>query len=194
MSVRVISGMAKGRQLRVRQVAGLRPTSDRARETLFNILASRVPGARFLDMFAGSGAVGIEALSRGAAAAVFIEQDAGVVAQLEANLERCRFAAPAIVVRGSWQRALQRVRTTEEPFDIAFLDPPYDWAEAHTCLEVIHEHGMVSPDGVAVVEHRFSQAPPLAVGWELFRRVDVGDTAFSIFAMVGGSKTLDSRA
>ncbi len=192
MSVRVIAGVAKGRRLAVPEVAGLRPTSDRARETLFNVLAPRLPGARFLDLFAGSGAVGIEALSRGAAAAVFIEQDDRAVATLEANLALCRFAGPGNVVRGGWQRALRRLAGAEEPFDIAFLDPPYDWADAHTCLEAILEHGLLVADGVAIIEHRDKQAPQPATGWDLFRRVDVGDTVFSFFVVAGGAETADS--
>ncbi|MCH7824633.1 MAG: 16S rRNA (guanine(966)-N(2))-methyltransferase RsmD [Acidobacteria bacterium] len=192
MSVRVIAGVARGRRLAVPDVGGLRPTSDRARETLFNVLAPRLPGARFLDLFAGSGAVGIEALSRGAAAAVFIEQNALAVATLEANLELCRFAGSATVVRGAWQGALRRLAGAEEPLDVAFLDPPYDWADAHSCLEAILDHALIAAHGIAVVEHRDKQAPRTATGWELLRRVDVGDTAFSFFVVAGGPETADS--
>ncbi len=193
MSVRVISGAAKGRRLAVPEVAGLRPTSDRARETLFNVLAPRLQGARFLDLFAGSGAVGIEALSRGAAAAVFIEQDARAVATLEANLELCRFAGIGNVVPGGWRGALRRLAGAEEPFDIAFLDPPYDWADAHTCLEAILDHALIAAHGIAVIEHRDRQAPQPATSWELLRRVDVGDTAFSFLVVAGGARKADSK-
>ena len=192
MSVRVIAGVAKGRRLAVPDVDGLRPTSDRARETLFSVLAPRLPGARFLDMFAGSGAVGIEALSRGAVAVVFVEHDARAVATLAANLELCRFDGPGTVVRGAWQGALRRVAGAEEPFDIVFLDPPYDWVDAHTCLEAILERGLLVADGVAIIEHRDKQAPQPATGWDLFRRVDVGDTVFSFFVVAGGAETTDS--
>ncbi len=192
MSVRVIAGVAKGRRLAVPEVAGLRPTSDRARETLFNVLAPCLPGARFLDLFAGSGAVGIEALSRGAAAAVFIEQDARAVATLEANLELCRFDGPGNVVQGGWQGALRRLAGAEEPFDVVFLDPPYEWAGAHTCLEAILDHALIAADGVAIVEHHDKHAPQPATGWELLRRVDVGDTAFSFFVVTEGAETADS--
>ena len=192
MSVRVIAGVAKGRRLAVPEVAGLRPTSDRARETLFNVLAPSLPGARFLDLFAGSGAVGIEALSRGAVAAVFVEQDARAVATLEANLELCRFAGHGTVVRGGWRDALRRLAGAEEPFDVAFLDPPYDWPDAHTCLEAILDHALIAPHGIAVLEHRGKQAPQMATSWELFRRVDVGATAFSFFGVAEGAETADS--
>ena len=193
MSLRIIAGKAKGRRLKVRQVDGLRPTSDRARETLFNILAPQISNARFLDMFAGSGAVGIEALSRGAAATVFIEQDERVAVELETNLELCCFSVLGRVVRGSWQDALPRVKATENPFDIVFLDPPYDWADAHTCLAAVFDQAMVSVNGVAIVEHRSTRDVQLVAGLELLRRVNVGDTAFSMFASQGNTKVLDPK-
>ncbi len=192
MSVRVIAGVAKGRRLAVPEVTGLRPTSDRARETLFNVLAPSLPGARFLDLFAGSGAVGIEALSRGAVAAVFIEQDARAVTTLKANLELCRFAGSGNVVRGGWQDALRRLAGAEEPFDVAFLDPPYDWPDAHTCLEAIRDRALIARRGIAVLEHRGKQKPQAAAGWELLRRVDVGDTAFSFFGVEEGAEMAHS--
>jgi|TARA_B100001245_G_C22712001_1_gene346410 16S rRNA (guanine(966)-N(2))-methyltransferase RsmD len=191
MSLRIIAGKAKGRRLKVRQVAGLRPTSDRARETLFNILAPQISNARFLDMFAGSGAVGIEALSRGAAASVFIEQDERVVTELETNLELCCFSVLGRVVHGSWQEALPRVKATENPFDIVFLDPPYDWVDTYTCLAAVFDHAMVNVNGVAIVEHRSTQDVKLIKSLELLRRVNVGDTSFSMFASRGNAKILD---
>ena len=193
MSVRIIAGKAKGRRLKVHQVAGLRPTSDRARETLFNVLAPQIPNARFLDMFAGSGAVGIEALSRGAAAAVFIEQDERVVKELEANLELCCFSVLGRVVHGSWQDALRRVGSTEDPFDIIYLDPPYDWVDTHACVAAVFDHAMVNANGVLIVEHRSTRDVKLVAGLELLRQISVGDTAFSIFAARGNVEILDPK-
>jgi|TARA_B100000378_G_scaffold151077_1_gene121929 16S rRNA (guanine(966)-N(2))-methyltransferase RsmD len=193
MSVRIIAGKAKGRRLKVRQVAGLRPTSDRARETLFNVLAPQISNARFLDMFAGSGAVGIEALSRGASAAVFIEQDERVVTELEANLELCCFSVLGRVVHGSWQDALRRVGSTEDPFDIIFLDPPYDWVDTHTCVAAVFDHAMVSVNGVLIVEHRSTRDVQLIADLELLRQISVGDTAFSIFTARGNAEILDRK-
>tara|TARA_B100000949_G_scaffold108565_1_gene96381 strand:- start:1654 stop:2238 length:585 start_codon:yes stop_codon:yes gene_type:complete len=193
MSVRIIAGKAKGRRLKVRQVAGLRPTSDRARETLFNVLAPQISDARFLDMFAGSGAVGIEALSRGASAAVFIEQDERVVTELEANLELCCFSVLGRVVHGSWQDALRRVGSTEDPFDIIFLDPPYDWVDTHICVAAVFGHAMVSVNGVLIVEHRSTGDVQLIAGLKLLRQISVGDTAFSIFTARGNAKILDRK-
>ncbi len=187
MSVRVITGTAKGRRLQVPKVAGLRPTSDRARETLFNVLAPRLRAARVLDMFAGCGAVGIEALSRGAEAAVFVERAAAAIVVIEANLELCRLSAVASVVRADWRRGIDRLAAGEARFDIVFLDPPYDWDGAHTCVGAIHEAGLLAADGVAVIEHRRKRQPEEVEGFEVARRLDVGDTSFAILTLRGAA-------
>src|SRR3982750_4590828 len=122
--MRVIAGRFKGRRLKTPTWDGLRPTSDKRRETLFNILASRVEGARVLDGFAGTGAIGIEALSRGAAHVTFVEQDSRAVALIEANLALCGVAADYNVRRGE---VLATLRQQDAAFDLILLDPPYDF-------------------------------------------------------------------
>lgn len=184
MSVRVIAGRAKGRRLAVPDVPGLRPTGDRARETLFNVLAPRIEGATFLDAFAGSGAVGIEALSRGARHATFVERSAAAVSVLRANLELCGFEARATVVRAPWNRATRRLVSDGRRFDIAFFDPPYDRRDAHTCLEQMLTERLLAAGGLAVIEHRADAPPDAATGWEMQRRVKVGDTSFSLFGII----------
>ena len=185
MSVRVIAGSAKGRRLRVPSVRGLRPTSDRARETIFSVLAPTISGARFLDVFAGSGAVGIEALSRGAEAVVFVERHRRARALLEENLRSCGFTERARVLGAEWSAALRRLGREAVRFDIAFFDPPYDWAEAWRCLEQLAEAELLAADGRTVLEHRSSTPPRCPTGWELERSVEVGDAAFSIFRLGG---------
>lgn len=184
MSVRVIAGSAKGRRLRVPSSKGLRPTGDRARETLFNVLAPHLGAVVFLDAFAGSGAVGIEALSRGAKEAVFVERSSGAAVVLAANLELCGLSGDAEVIRAPWVAALRRLANHGRQFGIAFFDPPYDWPGAHTCLEGLTEHGLMAPAGVAIIEHRASTPPRGADGWRLRRTVEVGDTSFSFFGIL----------
>lgn len=121
MSLRVIAGTARGRKLDQPPRDTTRPLTDRAREALFNILTPRLHGARVADLFAGSGAVGIEALSRGADRATFVEMDAAVVRVIEGNLERLGFAEDAEVVRGD---ALTWTERGQGPFDIVFCGPP----------------------------------------------------------------------
>ena len=184
MSVRVIAGSAKGRRLQVPASRGLCPTGDRARETLFNVLAPHLAGVMFLDAFAGSGAVGIEALSRGAKEAVFVERSSVAAAVLAANLERCGLSGAAEVIRAPWVAALRRLAHQGRQFVIAFFDPPYDWPEAHTCLEGLTERGLMAPAGVAIIEHRVSTPPRGADPWLLRRTVEVGDTSFSFFGIL----------
>jgi 16S rRNA (guanine966-N2)-methyltransferase len=119
--VRVIAGRFRSRRLKSVPGLAVRPTPDRLRESLFSILAPRLPGARFLDAYAGSGAVGIEALSRGAAHIVFIERNAAALAVLRENLRALDISSEATVVRGS-----AAVLLANYPVEIAFLDPPYD--------------------------------------------------------------------
>src|SRR5512144_2270520 len=125
--MRVIAGRYKGRRLASPRWSGLRPTSDKLRETLFNILAPRIEGARVLDGFAGTGAIGIEALSRGAAHVTFVERDPRAVALIESNLARCAIGDRYAIIRA-------RFAGTERPpdggsFDLIFLDPPYGATE-----------------------------------------------------------------
>src|SRR5687768_14431847 len=120
--MRIIAGRLKGRRLKAPAWEGLRPTSDRLRETLFNILAPRMDGARVLDGYAGTGAVGIEAVSRGAAHVTFVEQDRRAVALIEENLTACGVVGGYTILRGDVATVLAGLGT----FDLILLDPPYD--------------------------------------------------------------------
>lgn len=184
MSVRVIAGSAKRRRLRVPDTPGTRPTGDRARESLFNVLAPRLADAVFLDAFAGSGAVGIEALSRGVRGAVFVERDRGAVRVVKENIESCGFASTAATFADAWVAAARRLHTDGYCFDIAFFDPPYDGSDAASCLRLLREHGLLDAAGVAVVEHRSGRPPQDIAGWKLQRRLAVGDTSFSFFGII----------
>ena len=179
--MRVIAGSAKGRRLATPRSAGVRPTSDRARETLFDVLGADVAEARVLDAFAGSGAVGIEALSRGARTVTFIERSRRVAAVLRNNVEACSFTAPASVLVADWRAALRRLGKDGAVFDLAFFDPPYDWNEAGRCLEALDKYDLLAAGGRVILEHRKQTPPEAPQGWRSVRRIDVGDTAFSIF-------------
>jgi len=119
--MRVIAGTLKGRTLDAPKWDGLRPTSDKLRETLFNVLATRIQGARVLDGFAGTGAVGIEALSRGAAHVTFVDRDPRAVALIETNLERCGVTDRYAIIRVRF--AVTEQLAGSGPFDVVFLDP-----------------------------------------------------------------------
>ncbi len=180
--MRVIAGVHKGRTLKAPTWDGLRPTSDRLRETLFNVLATRVPGARVLDVYAGTGALGIEALSRGAAHVTFVESDRRAQALIAENLERCGIAGGYAIIRASASRAVTDVRRGSSfvPFDIVLLDPPYDHPAAEALAGV---DALVAPDGLVVFEHAKRSPVPESVGrLTLTRDLVSGDSALAFYA------------
>ena len=181
--MRIIAGAFKGRVLQAPAWEGLRPTSDRLRETLFNILAPRVDGAVVLDVCAGTGAVGLEALSRGAARVTFVEQDPRAVALIDANARKCGLTGGYTIER---RDALARVTGhPDREFDIVFMDPPY----AQRDLErwVASAAGLLAVDGVVVLEHASRlEPPPASAGLVLRRRLRQGDSALAFYAHAGG--------
>lgn len=149
--MRVIAGTARHLSLKAPGGSKVRPTTDRIKETLFNMLQARIPGARFLDLFAGSGGIGIEALSRGASYCVFGDRDRQALNCIRANLEHTGLAERAEVISGDYSRTLARLRGGE-PFDIIFMDPPYDSRLVRGALEQIADSGLLADDGVIIAE------------------------------------------
>lgn len=167
--MRVISGVARGRKLIAPEGVHTRPTSDRVREATFNALGSlaAVVDARVLDLFAGSGALGIEALSRGAAHVTFVDQDRAAVRAITANLEACGLMAQATVVTSPVDRFLAGVR--DQRWDLALLDPPYQH-DHEGWLDLIER----LPTDLAVLESGRAVEPPF--GWEVLRSKRYGST------------------
>lgn len=176
--MRVIAGRFKGRTLAAPTRAGLRPTSDRLRETLFNILAPRLPGARLLDAYAGTGAVGIEALSRGASHVVFVERDRQALALIQENVRRCHVTERYTIVSRDAREASADPALL--PFDIVFLDPPYDLPDRDRALDAVS--GLVAPGGLLVFEHAARRDVPRAAGRLVQRRqVRAGDSMLTFY-------------
>lgn len=150
--MRVIAG--KARRLLLKTIDGLdtRPTTDRIKETLFNILQIQVPGSRFLDLFAGSGGIGIEALSRGARAAVFVEQNQKAADCIRENLRNTRLEEDAAVMVCDAVTALRRMEGKQEPFDLVFMDPPYNQGLELAILEYLRHSALIGPDTQIIVE------------------------------------------
>jgi 16S rRNA (guanine(966)-N(2))-methyltransferase RsmD len=178
--VRIIAGRLKGRRLDAPAWPGLRPTSDKLRETLFNVLQHEIAGARMLDLFAGTGAVGIEALSRGAAHVTFVERDRRACRLLEENLRRCGVGEGYTIERAD---ALAFLVRCPAAFDLVFVDPPY----AEPDLEAIVHAGIatVTDGGVLVLEHasrRVAPEPAVAGGGIApFRVLKSGDSALAFY-------------
>ena len=176
--MRVIAGTLKGRTLDAPTWAGLRPTSVKLRETLFNVLAPRIAGARVLDGYAGTGAVGIEALSRGAALVTFVERDRRAAALIAANLQKCGISWGYAIIQASVLQAIDRLRS-EAAFDVILLDPPYasDFQDA-----LPHVGDIVKPDGVVILEHARKTETPAAAGrLTRVREVKSGDSALTFY-------------
>jgi 16S rRNA (guanine(966)-N(2))-methyltransferase RsmD len=178
--MRIIAGSLKGRRLSAPSWEGLRPTSDRLRETLFNVLAPRLPGARVLDAFAGTGAVGIEALSRGAASVTFLESDHRAQALIEGNLARCGIETGYNLVRAPVARGILALQAPGfEPFDIVILDPPYEMPAGAALAGI---DALVAAGGVAVLEHARRTATPEEAGrLTRVRQIRSGDSTLSIY-------------
>jgi 16S rRNA (guanine966-N2)-methyltransferase len=182
--MRIIAGYLKGRRLKPPQAGGARPTSDRVREALFSILGDRTAGARFLDLYAGTGAVGIEALSRGARSATFIEPDRASLRVLRANLEACEMAGSARVVPTTAETFLQRVPLADAAYDIIFADPPYHENGGPALLRSLDQAGIMTRDSTVILEHFSKVTIPSEVGRLLrVRQYRYGDTALSVFSV-----------
>lgn len=177
-AMRIIAGAYKGRRIDPPDWAGLRPTSDKLRETLFNVLGARVQDARVLDGYAGTGAVGIEALSRGAAHVTFVDQDPRAIRLIERNLARCGVMDRYSMIRARFEAAHARLERSS--FDIVFLDPPYGAAKLVDAVSAA-EH-MIGAESVLVVEHATRDASPSRQGALMrTRELKSGDSALAFY-------------
>lgn len=176
--MRVIAGRFKGRRLEAPTWAGIRPTSDTLRETLFNILAPRIEGARVLDGFAGTGAIGIEALSRGAGHVTFVERDRRAAALIGANLARCGVEQGYTIECGDVASMLRRA-PADAAFDLILLDPPYD-ADPDTVTRALEAAAdRLAPDGLLMLERATRREPAIPPGVERIRDVVSGDSTLT---------------
>src|SRR5687768_10745519 len=181
-TLRIIGGEWRGRRIRFAGMGGIRPTPDRVRETLFNWLAAVVRGSRCLDLFAGSGALGLEALSRGAASATFIERDRENAARLR---ETAALLAPqrATVVRAD---AITWLGGRPEPYDIAFPDPPFDAGILTESMRLLETRGWLAPGAFIYVEMPAAEgAPALPAGWTAHRAGRAGAVGYHLARRTG---------
>ncbi len=177
--LRIIGGSWRGRRLRFPGVALIRPTPDRVRETLFNWLGARVVGARCLDLFAGSGALGLEALSRGAAHVTFVERDGAAVRELSARLTEWG-ARDARVERAD---AIGFLAHRPQPFDIAFLDPPFASGLLEEAAALLEGKGWLSESALIYVECGAREGvPPLPGRWRPLKAKRAGEVGYHLYA------------
>ena len=179
---RILSGRGKGRRLKAPRGSRTRPTSARVRQTLFDILAPEIPGSRFLDAFAGGGAVGFEALSRGAEAVVLVEQDAEAVAVIRENARALENLGRVEVVRQDVPTALLAFARAGRSFEIVYLDPPYESDLYEKVLQHLGGSSLLEERGLLAVEHFHKRELPETIGHlGRTRSVKVGDHRLSFY-------------
>jgi 16S rRNA (guanine966-N2)-methyltransferase len=179
-TLRIIGGTWRGRKLRFPDCAAIRPTPDRVRETLFNWLGTHTQAARCLDLFAGSGALGLEALSRGAAHVTFVEQDAAAARELRARLAEWQ-AGDALVRH---MDALRYLAATPAPFDLVFLDPPFTSQLLARAAPLLESGGWLAPGALIYVEcPARAGLPPLPVGWRPLKAGQAGEVGYHLLAL-----------
>ncbi|WOJ97504.1 16S rRNA (guanine(966)-N(2))-methyltransferase RsmD [Congregibacter brevis] len=179
--LRIIAGEWRGRKLPVADLPGLRPSTDRIRETVFNWLAPEIIGAQCLDLFAGTGALGLEALSRGAAHCQFVEQQPQAARLLDQALDVLAAKNRGAVYRGD---ALQFLNTTSaSSFDLLFLDPPFASDLLDSTLNQLHGHSMFNPNALVYVEYAPSQSPKLPDNWEQYRSKKSAGVIYELYRL-----------
>jgi 16S rRNA (guanine966-N2)-methyltransferase len=182
--MRVVAGSHKGRRLLQPKGRAVRPTSERVKEALFSILGDRIQGVRFVDLCAGTGAIGIEALSRGASRVSFVESNPASLRLLRANLERTGLAEAADVYTCTAETFLKRLEARREPVQILFADPPYTSASLTTLLRSLGQGAIMTGETVVILEHARKTAIPSSVGQLTLRRqYHYGDTTLSLLVL-----------
>ncbi len=179
--LRIIGGQWRGRKLSFPALDGLRPTGDRIRETLFNWLAPRLPGARCLDLFAGSGALGLEALSRGASTTVMLEKDRQAAQQLRDNLKLLGSEQARIVTEDSL-KWLER-GNTDPAFDVVFVDPPFQHNLWQATIDALEQNAWLTPDAAIYIESGRDTPYQTPTHWQLHRDKSAGQVTYRLYLL-----------
>ncbi len=183
--MRVSGGIGRGRRLKAPSGAAIRPTSDKVKQALFNILGEKAAGSVFLDLFAGAGGIGIEALSRGAERVVFVDASRSSLDVIKQNIGQMGFGNKAQVAASKAEAFLKK---PSGPYDIVFLDPPYA-EELQPLLELVARSGVLKPEALVIAEHFKKQPSPEKAGsLTLFREARYGDTVLAFYRTEGRSE------
>ncbi|OGP92080.1 MAG: 16S rRNA (guanine(966)-N(2))-methyltransferase RsmD [Deltaproteobacteria bacterium RBG_16_47_11] len=178
--MRIISGISKGRRLATPKSQAVRPTSDRVKESIFNILGDEVEGKVVLDLFAGTGNLGIEALSRGARKALFVEKGRQALMLIQRNLSQLGMRGQSEILPKDVNRAIGILRERGESFDLILMDPPYEKGLIQKTLLTLYSHWIYHKDSILVIEHdRREPIPEMVEGWILTRQRKIGNTVIS---------------
>lgn len=178
----IIAGQRRGALLTAPRGMDTRPTQAKVRESLFSMIQAYVPNARVLDLFAGSGALALEAISRGAASAVLVDRDREAAACIRRNIEKLRFGPVATLYCSDWRQALSQMRAAHEPpFDLVFLDPPYRLLELAHCCQALAEMRLLNGEALLVLEHRTEVPISLDERFALVKQRAYGETELHLY-------------
>lgn len=187
MMMRVVAGTQKGRRLKQPIGPGLRPTSARVKEALFSIILDRIPNAKVLDLYAGTGALGLEAISRGAREVVFVENQSTSIQVLRENIEHCAVTDSCTITAQDVQAFLDGrfPQYEKDPFDLVFADPPYEISDLAPLLRQLDSSRKVASKGLVVIEHfKKASLPQEAGSLQQIRQSRYGDTFLTFYQMI----------
>lgn len=185
----IIAGQRRGAQLFAPKGMDTRPTQAKVKESLFNIIQAYVPDARVLDLFAGSGNLALEALSRGAAFATMVDMDREAAACIRRNVEKLRFEENTQFFRCDWKQAVAQMKAAQtQPFDLVFLDPPYRMTELAECCAALADSGLLAQDAMMVLEHRTGVFSPPDERFEAFKERTYADTEIHFYLYAGSTE------
>lgn len=183
LGVRVISGSARGLKLNTPGDDRVRPTTDRVKESMFNIVQDWVYDSQVLDLFAGSGALGIEALSRGASQAVFCDNSLDSIKIIKSNIEKARVVDRSQIVSGDFKRCLRDMEAKNQSFDMIFVDPPYYEGLFEEVLDTIRSYKILKKDGIVIVEHDAKRPIGQVEGLEVYKEKKYGITMLTFYCL-----------
>lgn len=183
LGVRVISGSARGLKLNTPGDDRVRPTTDRVKESMFNIVQDWVYDSQGLDLFAGSGALGIEALSRGASQAVFCDNSLDSIKIIKSNIEKARVVDRSQIVSGDYKRCLRDMEAKNQSFDMIFVDPPYYEGLFEEVLDTIRSCKILKKDGIVIVEHDAKRPIGQVEGLEVYKEKKYGITMLTFYCL-----------
>jgi RNA methyltransferase, rsmD family len=183
LGVRVISGSARGLKLNTPGDDRVRPTTDRVKESMFNIVQDWVYDSQVLDLFAGSGALGIEALSRGASQAVFCDNSLDSIKIIKSNIEKARVVDRSQIVSGDFKRCLRDMEAKNQSFDMIFVDPPYYEGLFEEVLDTIRSCKILKKDGIVIVEHDAKRPIGQVEGLEVYKEKKYGITMLTFYCL-----------
>lgn len=183
LGVRVISGSARGLKLNTPGDDRVRPTTDRVKESMFNIVQDWVYDSQVLDLFAGSGALGIEALSRGASQAVFCDNSLDSIKIIKSNTEKARVVDRSQIISGDFKRCLRDMEAENQSFDMIFVDPPYYKGLFEEVLDTIRSCKILKKDGIVIVEHDAKRPIGQVEGLEVYKEKKYGITMLTFYCL-----------